>query len=459
MKKTISAVIGKGDVFHNNRKIITENVDKDKISSNIILVQDDIKDVYHELFDTALAEYNSRQKRKDRMIKNYHEHIRHSRQEKEFHEVIFQIGNRDDTHVGTFDADVCAEILKKYAEDFQNRNSHLRVFNSVIHMDEETPHLHIDFVPFATEQKRGLSTRVSLTKALEQQGFKGEGKLNTASKLWIDSEKQVLSNLMAEHGIEWKKLGTERTHLSVLNYKKQERLKEISQADAQLEAKQNQINSAEYTLSYIQEKVNEKSAECIDLQKQANEILNYIPNIEKSEKLENKFNSVQYVLDEQLKSSFTIMRSKDEIKKNIDNLENITKKLLICVVRVNIRFTICICIAIKYPLNVMMLFVTGINTVKNMNVRSVEKLNLKIKSVIFRIYFYLSKHYFRMLWQKSRKSLKQERIKNVNKNNRELLTEKIINLSWNRKINYGIFRKRLDNDAEVRYNKVNRSMP
>ena len=67
MKKTISAVIGKGDIFHNNRKIITENVDKDKISSNIILVQDDIKDVYHELFDTALAEYNSRQKRKDRM--------------------------------------------------------------------------------------------------------------------------------------------------------------------------------------------------------------------------------------------------------------------------------------------------------------------------------------------------------------------------------------------------------
>lgn len=328
MKKTISAVIGKGDVFHNNRKIITENVDKDKISSNIILVQDDIKDVYHELFDTALAEYNSRQKRKDRMIKNYHEHIRHSRQEKEFHEVIFQIGNRDDTHVGTFDADVCAEILKKYAEDFKNRNSHLRVFNSVIHMDEKTPHLHIDFVPFATEQKRGLSTRVSLTKALEQQGFKGEGKLNTASKLWIDSEKQVLSNLMAEHGIEWEKLGTERTHLSVLNYKKQERLKEISQADAQLEAKQNQINSAEYTLSYIQEKVNEKSAECIDLQKQANEILNYIPNIEKNEKLENKFNSVQYVLDDQLKSSFTIMRSKDEIKKNVDTLENITKKAL-----------------------------------------------------------------------------------------------------------------------------------
>ncbi|MDE5558403.1 MAG: plasmid recombination protein [Ruminococcus sp.] len=158
MKKTISAVIDKGNTHHNNRKIITENVDKDKISNNLTIVQNDIKSVYHE-------------------------HIRHSRQEKEFHEVIFQIGNRDDTHIGTTDAKVCADILKQFAKNFQRRNPHLRVFNAVIHMDEETPHLHIDFVPFATEQKRGLSTRVSLTKALEQQGFKGEGKLNTASKL------------------------------------------------------------------------------------------------------------------------------------------------------------------------------------------------------------------------------------------------------------------------------------
>lgn len=163
MKKTINAVIGKGSTHYNNRKIITENVDKDKISNNITIVQDDIKSVYHELFDDALEKYNSKQTRKDRRIRDYHEHIRHS---KEFHEVIFQIGNRDDTHIGTFNADVCADILKQFAENFQHRNPHLRVFNAVIHMDEETPHLHIDFVPFATEQKRGLSTRVSLTKAL-----------------------------------------------------------------------------------------------------------------------------------------------------------------------------------------------------------------------------------------------------------------------------------------------------
>ena len=328
MKKTISAVIGKGSTHHNNRKIITENVDKDKISNNITIVQDDIKMVYHEIFDKALEKYNAKQTRKDRRIKDYHEHIRHSRQEKEFHEVIFQIGNHDDTHIGTADANVCADILKQFAEDFQRRNPHLRVFNAVIHMDEETPHLHIDFVPFATEQKRGLSTRVSLTKALEQQGFKGEGKLNTASKLWIDSEKQVLSELMAERGIEWEQLGTEKPHLSVLNYKKQERQKEIEQADAQLTQKKNQLDSMENSLSYMQNKINSSHEELERLRNTANDILQYIPDFEKSSKTEKKFDNIRLELDEQLKSSFTIMRHRDEIRKSIDSLQNITKNAL-----------------------------------------------------------------------------------------------------------------------------------
>ncbi len=273
MEKTISAVIGKGSTHHNNRKFITENVDKDKIFNNIKIVQEDIKAVYHELFDEALEKYNAKQTRKDRRIKDYHEHIRHSRQEKEFHEVIFQIGNRDDTHIGTADAEICANILKQFAEDFQRRNPHLRVFNAVIHMDEETPHLHIDFVPFATEQKRGLSTRVSLTKALEQQGFKGKGKLNTASKLWIDSEKQVLAGLMEERGIEWEQLGTENQHLSVLNYKKQERQKEIAQVNTQLSIKQNQLTSAENTLSCFQNKISSSHEELEQLRNTANDIL------------------------------------------------------------------------------------------------------------------------------------------------------------------------------------------
>ena len=227
-KRSISGVIGKGDLYHNNRRFVAENVDKNRISDNITIVSEDVKTVYHELFDEALAEYNSKQKRKDRIIKDYHDHIRHSRQEKEFHEVIFQIGNMNDTPCGSDIAVRATEALKQYAESFQQRNPHLRMFNAVIHLDEATPHIHIDFVPFATEQKRGLSTRVSLSKALEQQGFKSEGKLNTCSKLWIEGEKQALADIMKTLDIEWEQLGTHNEHLSVLDYKKQERKKELA---------------------------------------------------------------------------------------------------------------------------------------------------------------------------------------------------------------------------------------
>ena len=233
-KRSISGVIGKGDLYHNNRRFVAENVDKSRIADNITIISEDVKSVYHELFDEALAEYNSKQKRRDRIIKDYHDHIRHSRQEKEFHEVIFQIGNKDDTPCGSDIAVRATEALKQYAESFQQRNPHLRMFNAVIHLDEATPHIHIDFIPFATEQKRGLSTRVSLSKALEQQGFKSEGKFNTCSKLWIDSEKQVLADIMKTLDIEWEQLGTHKPHLSVLDFKKQEREKELADYKKQI---------------------------------------------------------------------------------------------------------------------------------------------------------------------------------------------------------------------------------
>lgn len=201
--KTISITIGKGSIGHNNRKFIAQNVDSSRTSENITLVCKDIKEIYHELFDKALSEYNAKQKRKDRIIKDYYEHIFHSKQEKPFYELIVQIGNKDDTACGTNDGILSEQILERFSNDFSKRNSHIRVFNSVIHLDEATPHLHIDFVPFATEQKRGLSTRNSLSKALEQQGFIAKGQFETSSKLWIDNEKQQLSEIMKQYGIEW----------------------------------------------------------------------------------------------------------------------------------------------------------------------------------------------------------------------------------------------------------------
>ena len=253
MKRTISGQIGKGDIYHNNRKFAAENVDKNRIADNITVFMDDIKKVYHELFDEAQAAYNAAQTRKDRRISNYYEKILHSNQEKVFHEIIFQIGNMNDTAAGSEAGKLAAAALRQYAEGFQQRNPHLRLFNAVIHLDEATPHIHLDFVPFATAQTRGLSTRVSLTRALEQQGFKGEGKLETNTKKWIESEKQVLADIMLSLGIEWEQLGTHNDHLSVLDFKKQERTKEVAALDDMIAEKSAVLEKNAAKVSKIKE--------------------------------------------------------------------------------------------------------------------------------------------------------------------------------------------------------------
>jgi len=248
IKRTISGRIDKGSIGHNNRQFIAPNVDKNRTHENIIFVREDIQKTYHELFDNALEEYNAKQKRKDRRIKNYYEHINRSKQEKPFYEVLFQIGNTEDTHCGTSEAVIATKVLTDFVNGFQKRNPHIRVFNAVIHLDEETPHVHIDFVPFATEQQRGLSTRNSLSKALEQQGFVSEGKNNTCTKQWVEHEKEQLVEVMKSYGIEWEQLGSHEQHLDVLDYKKKMRAKEVAVLENKVECTKHQLESTERVL-------------------------------------------------------------------------------------------------------------------------------------------------------------------------------------------------------------------
>ena len=169
-------MIGKGSVKHNNRDFTAENVDAERTQNNIVYCNENIKNVYHQLFDEALEKYNSKQTRKDRMINDYYEKIRTGKQEKLFHEVILQIGNKEDMYADSENGQLAKTVLDKYMKDFQKRNPNLRVFSAHLHMDEATPHLHIDFIPFTTGSKRGLETRVSLKKALEAQMFTVRGK-------------------------------------------------------------------------------------------------------------------------------------------------------------------------------------------------------------------------------------------------------------------------------------------
>jgi len=253
-QKSISGQIGKGSIRHNNRSFSAKNVDANRSKDNIILCNEDIKEAYHKLFDEALAEYNAKQKRKDRRIGDYYEHIRTSKQEKPFYEVIFQIGDMNDTAADTEEGRLAAKILTEFYQRMKDDNPHIHIFNAVIHMDEATPHLHVDFIPVATESKRGLKTRNSLSKALEQQGYKSEGRNNTAAKKWIENEKNRLAECMAEYNLEHEIKGVNRPHLSVEDFKLQERIKEAAELE-------DRISEKTQVLSDIDEQISDKQSE------------------------------------------------------------------------------------------------------------------------------------------------------------------------------------------------------
>ena len=228
---------GDGVVAHNRRTYLAENVDPTRTHLNIEYCYTPIEQAYHELFDEALAEFNAKQKRKDRCIENYYEKIRDGKQEKTFYEVIFQVGNREDMSAEGENAELAKTILDKFYRSFLERNPQLHVYSAHLHMDEATPHLHIDFIPFTTGSKRGLSTRVSLKQALADQGITGEGRSLTERDLWVQKEKEALAEIMLEHGIEWEQKGEQREHLSVLEYKREKRQEELAELTQQTEQK------------------------------------------------------------------------------------------------------------------------------------------------------------------------------------------------------------------------------
>ena len=220
---------------HNSRDFNAKNTDPERTPLNTEYCNEKIKDVYHQLFDEALQRYNDKQNRADRKIENYYEKIRSGKQEKPFHEIIIQVGNCDNMNAKTSDGELAERILDEYYQDFQKRNPNLKVFSAHLHMDEATPHLHIDFVPFTTKSKRGLDTRVSLKQALANQGFTGNSKHETEWSLWVESEKTELAKVMERYGVEWEQKGTHEKHLSVYDYEKKMRSEEVKKLTAESE--------------------------------------------------------------------------------------------------------------------------------------------------------------------------------------------------------------------------------
>ena len=319
MKRTISAMVGHGSVNHNSRKFHAKNTDPERSHLNVTYCQENIKAVYHELFDEALERYNAKQTRADRRIENYYEKIRSGKQEKPFHEIILQVGNKDDMSADSDEGRLAAAVLDEYIRAFQERNPNLRVFSAHLHMDEATPHLHIDFVPFTTGSKRGLDTRVSLKQALAAQGFKGGTRGDTEWSQWVRSEKEQLSNLMERHGIEWEDKGTHDKHLSVLDYKKEQRVKEIAALETIKAEKESQVESQERRLKELAPAVKDMERLAADFSADPEEILPEAGTLESAKSYREK--KAKPLLAKIVKVLRSLYRAYIDLKGKFDRLQ------------------------------------------------------------------------------------------------------------------------------------------
>ena len=319
MKRTISAMVGHGSVNHNSRKFHAKNTDPERSHLNVTYCQKNIKAVYHELFDEALERYNAKQTRADRKIENYYEKIRSGKQEKPFHEIILQVGNKDDMRADSDEGRLAAAVLDEYMRAFQERNPNLRVFSAHLHMDEATPHLHIDFVPLTTGSKRGLDTRVSLKQALAAQGFKGGTRGDTEWSQWVRSEKEQLSNLMERHGIEWEDKGTHDKHLSVLDYKKEQRAKEIAALETVKAEKESQVESQERRLKELAPAVKNMERLAADFSADPEEILPEAGTLESAKSYREK--KAKPLLAKIVKVLRSLFRKYIDLKGKFDRLQ------------------------------------------------------------------------------------------------------------------------------------------
>ncbi len=317
--KTISFPKGRGHLTHNNRDFICNNVVPERTAWNRIYIQEPLKDAYEKCFGQALRDYNAAQKRKDRQKDDYLKEIENSgNKEKTFYENIVQIGKKTDTPVAdengvmTEEAKAAIEVLDRYAKTFQERNPNLYLFNCVMHLDEATPHLHIDYIPVAHGYKNGMKTRNSLTKAFQQMGFaKAVSRKQNETVAWQEREREYLTELCREQGIEIEVLGVQRDNLSLPEYKAA--MCEVEQLEQQAAVLDKRNEALEQQMDELAQKTSELCGQVQEMETQNNELVLQAQKLtEQIEEAEAKEKAAKEVLAKHdLRAETFIMISKE----------------------------------------------------------------------------------------------------------------------------------------------------
>ena len=301
--KTISFPKGRGHLTHNNREFISKNVVSERTSWNRIYQMESLEAAYENCFGEALRKYNAAQKRKDRQKENYQKEIEQSGNgEKLFYENIVQVGKKTDTPVVdekgelTEDAKAAIKVLEQYAITFQERNPSLYLFNCVLHLDEATPHLHIDYIPVAHGYKKGMETRNSLTKALQEMGFaKAVSRKQNETVAWQERERAFLTELCREQGIEIEVLGIQRENLSLPEYKAA--MREVEVLEHRAEILDSQKERLEQQKEDLEQKTTELHGQVQEMEIYHQELLSQAQKQVKE--MEAKEKNIQEILEKQ----------------------------------------------------------------------------------------------------------------------------------------------------------------
>ena len=212
------------------------------------------RNAYNRLFGQALEEYNNKQKRADRKIKDYYRHICDDKVKHPVYEMIVAIGSRNNS----IDEETGYSILREFYNGWRERNPNLELIGAYYHADEDgVPHVHIDYIPVATGYINGMNTQSALVKSLGQQGFNKEGKA-TAQIKWEKRENKELEKLCNSFGIDVEHPLIEgRKHLDTERYKFQAQV----QADIQEMEKKRQNAQHQTDLAEEQERIAKQKAE------------------------------------------------------------------------------------------------------------------------------------------------------------------------------------------------------
>ena len=328
--KTISFPKGKGHLTHNNRDFICNNVVPERTAWNRIYIQEPLKDAYEKCFGQALRDYNAAQKRKDRQKEDYLKEIENSgNKEKTFYENIVQIGKKTDTPVAdengvmTEEAKAAIEVLDRYAKTFQERNPNLYLFNCVMHLDEATPHLHIDYIPVAHGYKNGMKTRNSLTKAFQQMGFaKAVSRKQNETVAWQEREREYLTELCREQGIEIEVLGVQRDNLSLSEYKAV--MREVEELEQQAVVLDKRNEDLEQQNDDLAQKTAELRGQVQEMEVQNNELVLQAQKLtEQIEEAEKKEKAVKEVLAKHDLRAETFKMISKEVTAETKNMKSV----------------------------------------------------------------------------------------------------------------------------------------